>query len=143
MTSRAARTRRPSGPHSPRIDGRAIERARFAGRPRSAGRVRRREAFSLLELLAVVTILGTLAVVIIPRIGSSTNRAKTESCRQYKAEINAAAERYFFNEGKLPDSLDALASDEDYFTAPIPVCPVTKQAYSIDARTGRVAGHDH
>lgn len=100
-------------------------------------------AFSLLELLAVVTILGVIAVVVVPRLGSSTYTSKIKMCDQYKGDINAAAETYLFNEGKSPTKISDLSSNPEYFQDAIPVCPVTKKPYTFDADTGRVDGHNH
>ncbi len=102
-----------------------------------------RAALSLLELLAVITILGILAGVIIPRIGGSTNRAKRDACNQYKAEINSAVERYLFHEGVLPSALGDLENNPNYFSEVIPNCPVTNTPYTLDTTTGRVVGHNH
>ena len=99
----------------------------------------RRNAFSLLELLAVVVILGIIALVVIPRISFSSATAKENACFQNKAEINAAVERYYFDNGDLP-GLDDL-DDNAYFPDGVPVCPVTGAAYTLDVGTGRVSGH--
>jgi general secretion pathway protein G len=101
------------------------------------------QTFSLLELLAVITIIGIIAVVVVPRLGSSTYTSKIKMCNQYRADINAAAETYLFKEGKVPTKVGDLASNPDYFNDPIPNCPVTKKAYTFDSNTGRVAGHNH
>ena len=42
-------------------------------------KTRKRRGFSLLELLAVVTILGIIAAVVIPRISVSAGAAKTNA----------------------------------------------------------------
>ncbi len=99
----------------------------------------RRNAFSLLELLAVVVILGIIALVVIPRINFSAATARENSCFQNKAEINAAVERYYFNNGSLGTTvqLDVPA----YFPDGLPVCPETGAAYALDGVTGRVTGH--
>ncbi|GIW92715.1 MAG: hypothetical protein KatS3mg110_0756 [Pirellulaceae bacterium] len=81
-------------------------------------------------------------MVIIPRIGGSTLRAKIHACQQYKAEINSAAERYYFDNGKVPESLDQLENNPDYLPDKAPACPVSGQPYTLDSQ-GRVAGHDH
>ncbi len=102
--------------------------------------VRRRKAFSLLELLAVVVILGIIALVIIPRINFSSVIAKENACFQNKAEINSAVERYFFNVGSVPAALADL-NDPTYFPDGLPVCPSSGAAYVLDGVTGRVTGH--
>lgn len=103
----------------------------------------RSQAFSLLELLAVVTIIGIIAVVAVPRLGSSTFSAKVKMCDQYKSEINAAAERYRFNEGSEPTKISDLESNPEYYFDKTPDCPVTQKPYTLDAGTGRVSGHNH
>ena len=100
----------------------------------------RTRGFSLLELLAVVVILGIIALVIIPRISFSSAAAKENACFQNKAEINSAVERYFFNNGSVPSALGDLDTNE-YFPDGIPNCPVSDAAYTLDAVTGRVTGH--
>ena len=97
-----------------------------------------RVGFSLLELLAVVTILGIIAVIVIPRINSSSTTAKQNSCYQNRAEINSAVERYYFENGALPANTAALSA---YFPDGVPACPVSAAAYALDATTKRVTGH--
>ncbi len=97
-----------------------------------------REGFSLLELLAVVIILGVIAAVVIPRITYSSVTAKQNACFQNKAEINSAVERYYFDNGSLPADTTALSA---YFPDGVPVCPVSTSAYALDATTKRVTSH--
>jgi general secretion pathway protein G len=99
----------------------------------------RRNGFSLLELLAVVVILGIIALVVIPRINFSAATARENSCFQNKAEINAAVERYHFDNGTL--ATVAQLDDPDYFPDGLPICPETSAAYALDGTTGRVTGH--
>jgi prepilin-type N-terminal cleavage/methylation domain-containing protein len=101
-------------------------------------KAQRRSGLSLLELLAVVVILGVLALVIIPRISVSGSTAKEMSCFHNKAEINAAVERYNVEHGALPTSIDDL--DTNYFPDGIPTCPVTAGVYALGANK-RVTGH--
>src|SRR5829696_1129916 len=63
---------------------------------------RQRRGFSLLELLAVVTILGIIAVVVVPRISVSSTTAKQKADAQNKSEINSAVERWYFEKGTWP-----------------------------------------
>ncbi len=100
----------------------------------------RRNAFSLLELLAVVTILGIIALVVVPRITTSSVTAKENACFQNKAEINSAVERYYFDNGSLPANIGAV-NTTTYFPDGIPTCPVAGTAYALGATTKRVTGH--
>jgi general secretion pathway protein G len=98
----------------------------------------KRRGFSLLELLAVVTILGIIAVVVIPRISVSSAKAKTEANKQNKAEINSAVERWYFEKGTWPaDNLSDIAADSDYFPNGLPTNPVDGSAYSLNSTTHR------
>src|SRR5438045_1491925 len=98
----------------------------------------RRRGFSLLELLAVVTILGIIAVVVIPRISVSSSTAKTNANNQNKAEINAAVERWYFNNGTWPaNNLSDIGADTNYFPAGVPANPVDGSAYTLSATTHR------
>lgn len=96
-------------------------------------RRQRRAGFSLLELLAVVTILGIIAVVVIPRISVSADAAKQSTHKQNIAEINSAVERWYFEKGKYPKSdLTDIGADADYFPDGIPANPLTDGKYKLN-----------
>ncbi len=89
--------------------------------------------FSLLELLAVVTILGIIAVTV------SSDTAKQRVMEHHKATINSAVERYYVNEGSWPaDDLSDISVDVDYFPDGIPTNPVDSSAYTLNTTTKRV-----
>ncbi|MGI8982632.1 MAG: competence type IV pilus major pilin ComGC [Pirellulaceae bacterium] len=114
----------------------------FPSRPGKRPHAVRRRGFSLLELLAVVIILGIMAAVIIPRIGGHTGKAKANVCSQYQGDLNSALEKYYFDQGTWATDLNDIQTDVYYPTA-IPVCPVNGQAYTIDPTTHRLDGHSH
>ncbi|QDV44227.1 Type II secretion system protein G precursor [Stieleria neptunia] len=99
----------------------------------------KRSGFSLLELLAVVTILAVIAAVVVPRISSSKVAAQQEVNKQNMAEINAAVERWYFQKGSYPQlNLSDIAADVNYFPEGIPKNPVDNSSYQLDAATHRV-----
>src|SRR4051812_29715377 len=98
--------------------------------------------FSLLEMLAIITIMGIMAAVIIPRIGGQTTKAKANVCSQYQGDLNEALERYYFDHEVWSSNLNDIQTD-DYYPTEIPVCPVTGQPYAIDPATHRITGHHH
>jgi prepilin-type N-terminal cleavage/methylation domain-containing protein len=100
---------------------------------------RRSSGFSLLELLAVVTILGIIAAIIIPRVGVSSSSAKQKVREHHVATINAAVERYYIDNNVWPaNDLSDIKTNTNYFPNGLPTDPVSGTAYSLNATTKRV-----
>lgn len=104
-------------------------------------RNRTHSGFTLLEMLAVITIIGIVSAIALTRVSQHALDAKKKCCLQYKADINAAIEKYQFEQGCLPSSLDDL--EGEYYAAEVPPCPVNGSAYQMDSTLGRVEGHNH
>jgi prepilin-type N-terminal cleavage/methylation domain-containing protein len=103
---------------------------------------RTRLGFSLMELLAVVGILGILAAMILSRVIVSNDNAKEKTCLHNRAEINISVEQFYIHNGSWPaNNLSDIAADPSYFPDGLPNCPVSGAAYSIDGTTHRVIGH--
>lgn len=101
--------------------------------------LRKSSGFSLLELLAVVTILGIIAAIIIPRVTVSSDTAKQRVREHHKATINAAVERYYIDNNTWPAAdLSDIGADPNYFPDGIPTDPVDGSAYSLNTTTHRV-----
>jgi general secretion pathway protein G len=89
-------------------------------------------AFSLLELLAVVVILGILAAAIVPRVVTSSQDARTSVHQHNLGEINAAVERYYIDEGSFPGDINDL--EPDYLPDGVPAVPTDSSLeYILDA----------
>jgi len=100
---------------------------------------RGRQAFSLLELLAVVTILGTIAALILPRVSNSADAAKEATDSLNRAQINAQVERWYLEQGDWPaTNLSDIGADPNYFPEGVPTNPVNGWAYTLNATTYRV-----
>ena len=98
-----------------------------------------RPGFSLMELLAVVTILGIIAAIIMPRVAMSSDTAKTKVMLHHKATINAAVERWYVEKGSWPaNNLSDIAADTSYFPEGIPINPVNGSTYTLNATTHHV-----
>ncbi len=100
---------------------------------------RKRAGFSLIELLAVVSVLGIIAAIIVPRVTVSSNTAKTKINSHNKATINAAVERWYIDKSAWPaKSLSDIGADVNYFPGGIPTNPINGSAYTLDPTTHRV-----
>jgi general secretion pathway protein G len=107
--------------------------------PMKSRRIKMQRGFSLLELLAVVTILGIIAAIIVPRVTVSSDTAKQRVRDHHKATINSAVERWYINTSTWPaDNLSDIAADADYFPDGIPPNPVDNSAYTLNSTTHRV-----
>ena len=97
----------------------------------------RRSGFSLLELIAVVTILGIIAAVVIPRINSSSANAEQKADAQTTAEVRSAVERYYFDNGAFPAALgDLTPATGNRYLHEAPIWHGTAPTY--DGATGRL-----
>ncbi len=98
-----------------------------------------KSGFSLLELLAVVTIVGIIAAIIIPRVMVSSSTAKQKVRDHHKATINAAVERYYIDNNSWPSNdLSDIGGNANYFPDGLPTDPVDGTSYSLNAATHRV-----
>ncbi len=99
----------------------------------------RKRGFSLLELLAVVTILGIIAAIIVPRVAVSSATAKQKVRDHHMATINGAVERYYVDTNTWPaNDLSDIGVNANYFPDGLPVNPVDGSAYTLNATTRRV-----
>jgi len=99
----------------------------------------KRAGFSLMELLAVVTILGIIAAIIVPRVAVSSDTAKTKVNSHNKATINAAVERWYIEKGAWPaNNLSDIGVDANYFPEGLPTNPTNNSPYTLNATTHRV-----
>jgi prepilin-type N-terminal cleavage/methylation domain-containing protein len=99
----------------------------------------KRPGFSLMELLAVVTILGIIAAIIVPRVTISSDTSKQKVSAHHKGTINAAVERWYVEKGAWPaNNLSDIGADANYFPEGIPTNPVDGSAYTLNATTHRV-----
>jgi len=95
-----------------------------------------------MELLAVVTILGIIAALIVPRVTAGTDTANIKTCDHNHTEINITVEQYFMNTGAWPaNDLSDIGANTNYFPDGLPTCPVTGAPYRLDPTTHRVIGH--
>ncbi len=103
-----------------------------------------RLAFSLLEMLAVISLLGVLIAIILPRVSTSHDAAKAGASHVDQGDIEIQVELWIQNTGSMPaGDLSDIGADINYFPEGLPTCPVDGTQYTIDTQTGLVIGHNH
>ncbi|MFM2093501.1 MAG: hypothetical protein RIS70_625 [Planctomycetota bacterium] len=72
----------------------------------------KRQAFSLLELLAILALVSVVGAVVLFRLNANDQRATDESViRQNIDMLQSAVERFRFDRNRFPADLDDLARD--------------------------------
>ena len=103
-----------------------------------------RHGVSLLQLLAVVAILGVLSAVVLHRVFLPRDTVRQNACYVLKGQIELQTQLWFRQQGSWPATdLSDIGTDPDYFPEGLPICPVDGSAYSLDSNTHRVMGHIH
>jgi competence protein ComGC len=100
------------------------------------------KAFTLIELLIVVLILGVLAAIAIPRIPECAAKAKINTCKANVHLLNSQIELYKVENGSWPTVLTDVTGDNDYFPDGMPQCPFGVP-YRYNSDIHRVEPHNH
>lgn len=99
---------------------------------------------SMLEMIIVVSIMGILALVIVPRVAAPGRTAKINACHVNKGNIETQAQLWFRNKGTWPATdLSTISGNTDYFPDGLPTCPVDGSAYTFNSANEAVIGHTH
>ena len=85
---------------------------------------RSNKGFTLMEMLIVVTIIGILSAIIIPRLFTSTTSAKKNAREAERQTINSQIELFYFIEGVYPDGKGAGDSSDAYSSAAWTDCAI-------------------
>lgn len=112
---------------------------------RSPSRVQHvRRGFSLLELLATVTLMGIVMAIVVPRFSGQSERTRVNACHVHRGNIEVQAELWYRQYGKWPArNLRDIGQNDHYFPDGLPTCPVDDSRYRLDRKTGQIIGHDH
>jgi type II secretion system protein G len=89
-------------------------------------------AFTLIEILIVVIILGVLSAIVVPLFSESADEAELETCMANLGIIYRSMQIYELRNGQYPTSTDDLA-----VTFPtLPTCPLAGE-YTWDLAADR------
>jgi len=69
---------------------------------------RRSRAFTLIEIMVVVIVIGILAAFIMPQFSTTTQDAKINTAKATVAELESAVERFFIHMDRYPTSDEGL-----------------------------------
>jgi type II secretory pathway pseudopilin PulG len=105
----------------------------------AADEERKARAISLIELVAILTLVGIMAAIVVPHVSVSHDTAQQKANAHNKAVINATIERWYIDKGTWPtNDLKDISDDSRYFPNGLPRNPIDNSAYSIDPSTHRV-----
>lgn len=72
--------------------------------------IKRENGFTLIEILAVIVIIGVLGAVVIPKLTSSTANARRKADIATAHQVKAALDRYHLETGTYPKNSELTAS---------------------------------
>ncbi|MSR88674.1 MAG: hypothetical protein EXS67_03355 [Candidatus Margulisbacteria bacterium] len=88
--------------------------------------------FTLVELCIVLSVIGILALIIVPKMASAATESKQKNHKSQRQFINAQLELYHFQNNTYPIPSGNLSTwsthFEDYFPQGVP----TKDVYGYD-----------
>lgn len=103
--------------------------------------MRNKKAFTLVELLVVVLILGVLTTIAIPRLIVGSQTASENACASNLEILNSQLEIWAaMNGNTYPAKLSVLTSDKAYFPRGAPECALGG-TYSLDDDNVVVCDH--
>ena len=120
-------------------------RASKAGDSCAAQRISRgaRAGFSLMEVIAALSIATAMAVTIVPRLVQPADDAKADVCSLQQARLDLEISLWRYANGDWPASLADVTNDAQRFPEGSPTCPITNLPYQLPTDRQRVIPHNH
>ena len=87
-------------------------------------RINRRDGFTLVELLIVISLISILAAMGLVQYRNSVVSAREATLKTDLFRMRDAIDQYYADKGKYPSSLDSLVSDG--YLRKVPEDPITK-----------------
>ena len=88
--------------------------------------VRTKRAFTLVELLVVMAVIALLLSIAVPRYLHSVEKSKEAVLRENLSLTRQALDKYYGDNGKYPDDLEALVSKK--YLRSVPLDPKTESS---------------
>jgi general secretion pathway protein G len=95
-----------------------------------------RQAFTLVELMVVLLILGILAVAIVPNVVGKTDRAKRTKAQSDIAVIEGLLDQFYLDMSRYPTTDEGLKAlyeapeqDQEKWHGPYPKKPISKDPW--------------
>ncbi|MGB7326169.1 MAG: prepilin-type N-terminal cleavage/methylation domain-containing protein [Rubripirellula sp.] len=101
-----------------------------------------RRAFSLIEILAAVMIAATVATIAVTQLRTPGDTAHARSCQLSRQTVQNETNRYVDITGSMPSSDLRQLTSAQHWDGPLPTCPVTGDAFTLD-RSGNVNCTSH
>lgn len=103
--------------------------------------LKRARGFTLIELIVVMMIVAMLVTLAAPRYFGSLQKSKETVLRQTLAVTRDALDKYYGDNGKYPDTLDALITKR--YLRSLPVDPITgsNSSWTVVAPDDPEKGH--
>jgi len=108
-------------------------------------RKRKRDAFTLIELVVVIVILGILAAVAIPKYMDISDKAEEAACEAKRGVIRSACSMYYASKavnGQTPAFPSTYNDTSLYADETVPTCP-TGGTYTYDSTKNTVTCDEH
>ena len=88
--------------------------------------IRRREGFTLIEMIIVFTMIGILVGLALPQLKNATIKARESTLKETLFTLRKLIDHYYSDKSKYPASLQALV-DEKYLRK-MPIDPFTDRS---------------
>ena len=96
--------------------------------------LRRREGFTLIELMIVILIIAILVAIAVPVYLNAQNNAKKRTCQANQRTIDGAVNTWYSDADSYPTTLAEMTGASGTLKK-IPSCPVGPSSYTFSAAT--------